>query len=444
MKPRSQTRAALPLLALAWGVQALAGPGDPPEDVTGAAGVSTAVAGPATASGAIAGMGCPTCAPTPALLTQVNSCSQIGSVTRPNAEGSGGGVGPACNHMSDANYQQMVWLNLTGLRVLNDSRAAIAQRMSCLLGVPISAGQVTDALARMSNLLCDTSGTANRAFVVACGSRGIGATASWGGGLPYSPGSPSSDFCGSLTFNDTAVSRVDDAGNRARTAAIGSSSYQSAATNWEFRKTDLVDSILHENTHALGSMLMRTVPGASMSNPPSRSCSVGPLPRQYRPGCRFFDGDRDTRLTMAIGTRGFDESTYRPYATVAAADQQIAYLTREIRSRRGRAEAAIRRRTAGRTLTDAQTRLVTEYEEMQREKARYGAARPCSVALDADPNLIYTDLDNATASACGGAAPSGTFRNESTARAVARDIIASSSCGNVMSRFFDGYRVRRP
>ena len=403
----------------------------PPAVVTGAPGVSTAIAVGATITGTVASgttgtVACPVVAPVPALLTQVNSCSNISSVTRPTVVSDMGTTRPACDSLADPAYQELVQANIRAYALMNSRRQMIAQRMTCLLGVPVSEAQITDGLGQLSNLLCDTTGSANRNFVIDCGSSGAGATASYGGGLPYEPGRVTDQFCGSLRFRGDAIARIRDQERNVRGMSMSGPTYQQAVTQLEFLKQDFVDTIVHENTHALSSLLARQIPNASMSNPPNRTCSVGPMVRQYSAGCRFFDGQRDTALTMRLGTPAFDRGHYRPYATTEVINESIPRLEREIRSGR-RAAERIRTASASRALTPAEIINLEGYDSRVRSLARFRAEMPCAAAADADPNgFMYQDIDQPTGGC--GAIPSGTYRNEAAARAVARDITGGGSC----------------
>ena len=372
------------------------------------------------------------CTSTPeeaALLTSVGSCSEIERVTRPMVD-MNGTLETACPSLNTSEYRQLLGINITSLALMNESRNSIANRMSCLLGVEISPAQITHALGSMSQMLCDTSGTATRDFVITCGSSGAGSTASFEGSLPYDPGRPTDHFCGTVQFRPNAISRVEE--------AMRDRESESA----QFRKMDLMDSVLHEQAHALASFLQKTIPGASMSNPPSHSCSVGRLTDRYTTGCRFFDGSRERGIELQIGTAGTDRSTYAPYPT-------LDYITRtvpEITARLGSLASARRRiegiRARGRPLTEAQTATWEEIQQLEGDLEQLNSTRVCAERIEANPRAIYSDLDSPE-NTCG-AIPSSRYRNESAARAIARDILISRSrCENAAGEFFTESRVRR-
>ncbi len=371
--------------------------------------------------------------PGPTEFTNVTQCSEMQSVTQPYIMRDGE-LTPACPGMSDRQYRQLLGINIAALRLMNQSRRMIAQRMTCLLGVTVSEAQVTNSLGSMAGLLCDSSGRTSRDFVVSCGDSGVGSTASFQGGLPYAPGQSVDTFCGTVQFRPDAISRTEDAMRNARASGQASAA--------EFRKLDLMDSVIHEQTHALVRSLTRTLPGADASAPPNHSCSVGTLSNSYESGCRFFDGQRDQNVQIQIGSSGTDATQYRPYRSVSSIDERRMSLERDLGRLQSRIPAIQDRLTRGRPLSSSQQRDWDMFQALTTESTRLTTERGCAVAAEASPRAISTtDFDSPT-NPCG-VTPSGRFRNETTARAVARDILRSrSGCESASREFFDFDRVR--
>jgi len=419
---------------LAWVAGASPLLADEPVDVTDVPGVNTAVAaGAQITSAAASGTGSTSalpCPPVPALLTQVTACPNIAQVTRPNVNDDAGTARPACDGMPNQAYQQLLQFNIRGYELMNQRRALIAQRMTCLLGVPVSEAQVVDGLAQLANGVCDTSGASSRKLVISCGSSGLGAAASFSGG-PNSSG----DFCGTLLFNPDVVTRIRNQERVVNQMAMTSPNYQAATNQLELYKQDLVDGIIHENAHALASLLQSRIPGASMSSPPNRTCSVGPLMQEYVAGCRFFDGERDARLRMRMGTPTFDRDHYRPYADITVIEAAVPRLERSTQRNRARAER-LRAQATRRTLSFDDRRVLETYDFEVEQLARFRVERPCAEAEALDPvKYMYRDLDQAAAGC--GVVPSGRYRNEATARSLARDIVGmGAGCTNARTTMF--------
>jgi hypothetical protein len=396
--------------------------------VTGEPGINTAIAAGAEISGAAnpapAASPCP---PARVLLTQVTACPNISRVTRPTTR-VGDLVRPVCDGMSDAAYQQLVLFNIRGYALMNQARANIARRMTCLLGVAVSEAQITDGLAQLAQKLCDTSGSPTRLFSVTCGDSGMGAAASFSAGASDDP-----DYCGRIMFKPDVVTRIRDRERRLSGVPLGHPNYVTFASDYELAKQDLVDGIIHENTHALASLLRRAIPGASMDAPPNRSCSVGALTQTYTPLCNFYDGERNNaRLTMVIGKSGFDHDNYRPFADVGLIDQELPRLRRTVS--RGRAYAErLRSSSRRRMLNSAERAELETYDFSAAQLTRFESERACAVVDAQDPQYIYTDLDRPPG-ACA-AVPSGRYRNEVTARSIARDI-AGYGCVNARTTMF--------
>lgn len=417
---------------------AAADEGNPPRAavITGQAGVNTALSAANIAANpqtilASPPPSCPAGLPTPTRNT-IPACN-LSSVTRPNVKASNG-TAPACEGAQDKTYQQLVFLSTQVYRLMAAHASELATHMSCMLGVPLTPSHIIDALADMAGMICQGGANANRPFIVSCGAE-EGAAAYFEGGLPYSF-SPANGFAGSLVFRPNKLDALN-------ASEASSASGADALRGKRFARQDFMDTLIHENTHALTSYLSNryTASGASYSGNHS-SCSVGTLTRSYAPKCGpswDLTADPSSRFRYTIGTNQADARTYPPYMQSTYLSAEIPRKQAWIRAHQARIAPLLRKRDQGQPLSDAQQRQLDEWDAYSKSLADMQAQVPCAKAFEqAGPSAIMQDWDNPSGTSGCNLRPSSRFRDEVNARAVAR-ILAGSDCQEADGFFFNSW-----
>lgn len=412
-----------------------------PTDVTGLAGFNTAVRAGQVAAvpGALNTSGntltCPRGMVPPPHRTSIPACD-TSKVTRPSVE-KNGQPESACPGMNDSRYQQIVFLMQQTYRLMASRADLIALKMTCLIGVPVSAADVTDALAEMSDELCATGANAKRNFVVSC-DQNLNASADFGAGMPYdSQVNCGNQFCGSIDIKPSFLDSVD--------AAENSRDYNDQATaDRRKKRQDITDTFVHENTHALASFLQKRFAGqgASMTNPPAKCPGgVGRLTRQYRMNCGNSFTTSSGPVTYRIGNDMGDQNNYRPYPDLAYLNTNIATQQTWLRQHGAQARALEARvaRNPNMNLSSAQQTLISNYDSYTQGVATMQSQLPCAQAYSAaNPPGAITQVDwDASMNTCG-VPPSGTYRNEAAARSVAM-MVTGVGCQQADGFYFNSY-----
>lgn len=179
--------------------------------------------------------------------------------------------------LTDSQYQQMVGLTVQAFRAMYDQRAKIAEKMSCLLGEKLSEAAIGNALSEMASKLCSP----NIEFAVGCFDKFSNKEAA----AEFDPeGVASGKGHGCTRLKPVCV--VDPASPECRKL----SSQLDPVARKQISQIDFVNSLVHENMHALTNYLVKKYPALSADPSPEsrlKACplGLGPMPAAFPIGC---------------------------------------------------------------------------------------------------------------------------------------------------------------